>query len=341
MGPPQRRAAELLDINQAVFDFLPKSDSAILSALLISLEVNLVRHIPTEVAKHLKVLPNVKPVTGPMLRELFKSDRSKICLQRELAENRLLLEVLFRQLIPADADLNDLDGCQILPLADGSLAKLKYINTNDAQSSKYYVASEQELKLFDFASRYLVTSSTGAKLGPVLASEKFNLTKLRLCHIRKLLEMRPVVSTPNPEAEEWLTEFWKFWNGNIDSSLPSSNIDALEVKIFRATRGCVDTYATPVEFQQLATVVEPSISEHQRLCDKIPGLYRFNTKFMPKSLVDNERSFHKDVSFYRFVRALRILAGHNGVGTFVETHLDPVDVKVIFSPTKPKCLPLP
>jgi sacsin len=338
MGLPQRRAAELLDINQAVFDFLPKKHSEILAALLISLEVKLVRHIPAEVAKHLKVLPKVKSVTGPMLRELFKSDRSKICLLKELAENPLILEVLFRQLIPADADLNDLDGCHLLPLADGSLATLKYIDTNDAQSSKYYVASEKELKLFDFASRYLVTSSTGAKLGPVLESGKFNLTRLRLCHVRKLLEMRPVVSTPNPEAEGWLTEFWKFWNGNMDSSLPSSNIDAFGAKVFRATRDCVDTYATPVEFQQLAAVVEPSVFEHQRLCDKIPGLYRFNTKFMPKSLTDNEKSFHKDISFYRFVRALRVLAGHTGVGTFVETHLDPVNIKVIFFPTKPKCL---
>jgi sacsin len=266
-----------------------------------------------------------------MLRELFKSDRSRICLLNELAEKPLLLEVLFRRLIPADVDLNDLDGCHLLPLADGSLATLKYVDPSDAQSSKYYVASKKELKLFEFASRYLVTSSTGATLGPVLESGKFNLTRLRLHHIRKLLEMRPVVSTPNPEAERWLTEFWEFWNGNIDSSLPLSNIDDFGVKIFRATRDGVDTYATPVEFQQLAAVVEPSTSVHQELCDKIPGLYRFNAKFMPKSLMNNEKSFHKDISFYRFVRALRLLAGYSGVGTFVETHLDPADVKVIFS----------
>ena len=330
MGLRQRRAAELFDINQAVFDFLPKSESEVLAALLISLEVKLVRHIPTEVAKHLKeVQPKVKSVAGPMLRELFKSDRSRICLLKELVENPLILEVLFRQLIPADA--NDLDGCHILPLADGSLATLKYVDPNDAQSSKYYVASEKELKLFEFASKYLVTSSTGATLGPILESGKFNLTRLRLSHIRKLLEMRPVVSTPNPEAERWLTEFWKFWNGNIDSSLLSSNIDNFGVKIFRATRDGVGTYATPVEFHQLAAVVEPSIFEHQRLCDKIPGLYRFNTEFMPKSLMDNEKSFYKDISFYRFVQALRVLAGHSEVGTFVETHLDPADVKVIIS----------
>jgi sacsin len=41
MGLRQRRAAELFDINQAVFDFLPKSESEVLAALLIALKVKL------------------------------------------------------------------------------------------------------------------------------------------------------------------------------------------------------------------------------------------------------------------------------------------------------------
>jgi hypothetical protein len=93
-------------------------------------------------------------------------------------------------------------------------------------------------------------------------------------------------------------------------------------------------YATPVEFQQLPAVVEPSIFEHQQLCGKIPGLYRFNTKFMPKYLMKNEISFQNDASFYRFVRALRKLAelaDFSGVGIFVKTYLDEADIKVIFS----------
>jgi sacsin len=154
-----------------VFDFLPESHSEILSALLISLGVKLIRHIPLGVAKHLQELqPKVSSVTGPMLRKLLKSDRSKIYLQRELDKKPNLLKVLLGQMILADADLSDLDGCHLLPLSDGSLATLKYVDLDDAQKSDYYVASNEELKLFEFASRYLVTSSTGAILGPVLKS---------------------------------------------------------------------------------------------------------------------------------------------------------------------------
>lgn len=334
-GLRQRRAAELFHINQAVFDFLPESHSEILSALLISLGVKLVRHIPLGVAKHLQELqPKVSSVTGPMLRKLLKSDGSGVCLQKELAEKPNLLKVLFGQMILADADLRDLDGCHLLPLSNGSLATLNYVDLDDARKSDYYVASNEELKLFEFASRYLVTSSTGVILGPVLESEKFNLTRLRLCHIRRLLEMKPKVSTLDSKEERWLTQFWEFWNGNIESSLPSSNIDDLSVQILRATCDGVDMHATPVEFQQLPAVVEPSIFEHQQLCGKIPGLYRFNTKFMPKYLMKNENSFHNDASFYRFVRALRKLAelaDFSGVGIFVKTYLDEADMKVIFS----------
>ena len=318
-----------------MFDFLPESHSEILSALLISLGVNLVRHIPLGVAKHLQELqPKVSSVTGPMLRKLLKSDGSRVCLQKELAEKPNLLKVLFGQMIRADADLRDLDGCHLLPLSNGSLATLKYVDLDDARKSDYYVASNEELKLFEFASRYLVTSSTGVILGPVLESGKFNLSWLRLCHIKGLLEMKPKVSTLDSKEERWLTHFWEFWNGNNESSLPLSNIDDLSVEILRATCDGVDMHATPIEFQQLPAVVEPSMFEHQQLCDKIPGLYRFNTKFMPKYLMKKENSFHNDASFYRFVRALRKLAelaDFSGVGIFVKTYLDEADMKVIFS----------
>jgi sacsin len=245
-----------------------------------------------------------------------------------MARNPCILDVLFSELIPADAELKDLDGCNLLPLADGNLATLKFADTNGTQSSKYHVVTDNELKVFEFASKYLVTASSGAKLGRVLQSGKFNLARLQLCDVRKLLDMKPTVSTPNDDEDKWLTEFWKFWNSHIDSSLPSSNIDTLNVEIFGASRDRVRIYATPVAFHTLPAVVEPSTGEHQQLCDRIPGLYRFNTKFMPKSLLDKEKSFSSEDSFYRLIRAVRILSSQTGVGAFVKTHLDLANLKV-------------
>jgi sacsin len=194
-----------------------------------------------------------------------------------------------------------------------------------------YVASEKELKLFDFASGHLVPSNMGAKFKPVLESGKFNLTRLRLCHVRELLTLRPAALAPNSERDKWFNEFWEYWNRSIDASLPSSDLDNLAAEIFRATRDGIDSYVSPAAFQRLPSVVDPWIGEHQQLCSKIPGLYRLKTKFMPKLLLEDENSFYKENSFYRFIRALRRLASLAGVrvGTFVEANLDLTHIEVI------------
>ncbi|RDL30678.1 Uncharacterized protein BP5553_10023 [Venustampulla echinocandica] len=325
----QRRPAQLCDIKQAVFDLLPEDESEILAPLLLHLEVNLVRLIPSEVARHLRALPGVQIVSGARLRRLFKQDSSNMWLALEMARNPSILKVLFGQLMPNDVDLLDLDGCQILPSVDGGLNTLKIVVTNSAESPKYYAASKKELKLFEFASEYLVAASTAKKMGPVLASGKFNLVNLQLCHVKTLLKMKPIVSAPNPEADAWLTKFWEFWNGNINSPKYSSAIDASDAQLFRSTCNGVDRYATPIQFRQLPAVVEPSIGQHQRLCDKIPGLYRFNPNMMPSLLTENEKPLYKEASFYRFIRALRILASDTGMGTFVKIHLDLDDIKIL------------
>jgi sacsin len=261
-------------------------------------------------------------------------NRSKICLSSVMANNihhLHILEVLLHLMIPADAELDDLDRCHIVPLADGTLATMKLINTNEAESPKYFVVSEEELKLFEFASRHLVKSSIGTMLEPVLRSGKFNLARLKLCDVRKLLEMKPSVSTPSAGEDRWLTEFWKYWNSNVDSSLPSSNIDTMTAMIFRGKLNGRPFYASPKAFHGLPAVVEPSIGEHQQLCDKIPGLWCFNPNFIPTSLTEEEGSFYSEASLYRFIHALRVLSGQGGIATFVKTHLDVANLKVTCS----------
>ena len=319
-GVPRRRKAHLFDISRAMFDFLEKTPSEVLAPLLLSLGVNLVHQIPAGIAEHLRPLSEDKSVTGPMLRQLLKSERAGACLLKEMAENPRIWGVLLDQLLPTDADLKDLDGCHLLPLADDSLAPLKFVDTEDVQSSCYYVASESGLKLFEFAAGSLITSKNGLKLGPILDSKKFNVAHLGLCHVKTLLGLRPtpVVSTPTLDTDKWLIEFWKFWNDNTSTS---PEIDSWDVEVFQATLNGTKRYATPTEFQQLPAVIEPSIREHQELCDKIPGLYRFDPKFMPKSLITSRSSFYSPASFSGFIQALHTLAKDSGIGPFVQTHL--------------------
>ncbi|TVY68700.1 Sacsin [Lachnellula suecica] len=320
----QRRAAKLFDINQAVFDFLPKTHSPILASLLLSLGVNLVREIPADIAKRLKVIADTYDlnfVTGSLLRKLFKTERSRTYLLEEMAKSSRVWEVLFNHLAPAEADFADLDGCYILPLAHKTLASLNFLGDNEAKLSSYYLVSEKELTLFGFASKCFVSGNINDKLVQILQSGKFNVAPLKLSHVERLLQVRPAVSSPHPDANKWLVEFWKFWNGRIEDS---PNIDGFDFGIYQAKRNgsSVDMYATPSEFLQFPSVVEPSDGEQKELCDIIPGLYRFDPKSMPKTLADNEKSFYKEESFHRLMAALVKLAGNSALGTFVQTHFD-------------------
>lgn len=329
----QRKAWEALDFNQAVFDFpLAKTQSDTLAPLLLAMQVNLARDIPKDISQRLKPLSGVKFVTGPMLRALLKSEKSRMFLQKEVAKNlqfQPLFEVLYDLMIPVKMEeLQNLDGCHLLPLADRSLATLKY--EDKPQPRKYFVATDEERKLFEFASNRMVllTSGAGTGLGRILASKKFNLTKFKLSDAEKLLETKPAASKPNAADDEWLSDFWKYWNENIDATSLSTSIVKVSARIFQATLNDVPSYVSPAEFHHLPAVIEPANAAHQELCKKIPGLWRLDNKFLPKSLVVNEESFSSQASFYRLIRTLRQLSNEIGIDEFMKTHLSVNDLKV-------------
>jgi len=324
----KRQAVNLFTFSDAVFDFLPETESKVLLPLLMSLRVNLVHKVPIKVAKHLKELSNVKSLSGPILRELLKSKESRLQLQKQMIKCPSILEVLVRQLTRMDESLENLDGCYILPLANGEIAALKYLNTSDSKTSNYYVIQDRHLELFRFASRQLVTSTSAEKLGPVLESGNFNLEKLQLCHVNKLMDLMPPTSIADPERDRWLVNFWKFWNQDEQSLLPSSKVDLFPSQIFKATCNGVQIYTSPIEFHQLPAVIKPSIGKHQQICDTIPGLYVFDPKYMPQSLADNEDSFNKEASFFRLILALKILANQDGMSSFISSHLESSHIKV-------------
>ena len=328
-GSFKRQAAELLTISDAVFDFLPETESKILLPLLTSLDIPLVRNVPVEVAKHLKELSNLKTLSGSRLRNLFKSKQSGSCLKKQMNGSQSTFEVLVRLLIPEDGNLEDLDGCYILPLADGNIGQLTWHDRGESKTSNYYyLAGQKHLELFKFASRHLVNYKFVKKIVPVFDKGNFNLEKLRLCHVKKLLVLRSQVPIPDLEVDQWLIEFWQFWNEDVDLSLPSSNVDSFAFKIFKAKRNGEYIYASPIEFHKFPAVIAPSFSEHQQICEIIPDLYVFDPKFMPQTLAGSEASFNKAVSFLRLIRAIKLLASQDGMSNFINSHLDSSHIKV-------------
>jgi sacsin len=269
-----------------------------------------------------------------MLRTLFRTEESRKVLQEHIVNNPHLIDQLLRLVIPPGDDFTDLDGCNILPLADGTVGPLRLLSATNKLHA-YYFASKDELKLFNFASGLLVCETIGRKLQKVVSSEKSNLQKLQLCHVGRLLETGDFTAdefTPSdPGRDKWLTEFWTYWNNASEATTSSENIDINHFPgVFRVTRGTASYYAPPKWLHALAAVVEPSHAKHQQLCDKIPELWRFDHEMMPKTLKNDERSFIYSDSFFRFINALQSLASKAGetLGAFVEKRLDIENVKV-------------
>ncbi|KAG0646208.1 hypothetical protein D0Z07_8415 [Hyphodiscus hymeniophilus] len=328
-----RERPKLFSIYQAMFDFLPKKQSETLAPLLLSLGVNLVRNVPSTIVSRLKSIPGVKSVDGTALRDLLKLEENKKILEEQIAVDPSILELVIHLVVPTGNDLTELDGCYILPLVDGTIGQLQLLGSSTT-TERFYFVSRSEEELFDFAAELLVSANSG-KLNAVVASKKFNLEKLQLHHIGKLLEKSDIKAgqvTPTfSEGDEWLTDFWAYWNKHsvVADTPPAIDISTLP-GVYRATCGSDSFYVDPLMLDEPPAVVEPSLPDHQQICDKFPELWRFDQKLMPKGLRDTEKSFTKSASFFRFIRAVSCLARKKGdtLGDFAAKHMSIEDLKV-------------
>lgn len=336
------RDVQFLDIQDSVFDLLAPKDSEALVPLLLALDVDLVTFIPKEIAKHIKTFQNIKSVTGEMLRELMKLPRSKECLRQQMMVNLATLATLLALIMPKtaqDTNLKEFDGCHVLKILSSTarapnLATLKFIDSPDTTTDRYYVPCSKGSAVFlSFASNHLVSPVIATQLGHVYNSRKFNLTPLRLVHVKKLVEMKPKVLTPDRDNNEWLAGFWEFWNTHEDINESTSKVDAFDAQLFLATKNGTDLYTTPVQFSNFPGVVEPSVREHKELCGSTPGLYQFRTKYMPKVVKNKEASFYDPDSFYRYLRALKSLSGGSGLNHFVRNFIPAQHIEVSQSPS--------
>ncbi|KAH9222449.1 hypothetical protein DL95DRAFT_441261 [Leptodontidium sp. 2 PMI_412] len=331
---------EAVALDEAVFDFLPKQLSERILPLLVSLGVDLVRDIPKSLAKLLNPSPNSKQVEalsvrlrqveGPTLRDLLKSNNCGPKLLDAMKANPKVWGDIFDLLAPPNLTIDEakhLDGCQILPLADKTLGTLKLLEQN--QVTTYYLVSYQELQLFNFASEKLVFPPAGSQLDALLAKGKFNLQRLQLCHVEKLLNLRPDIQNPSTTIDQWLIDFWKYWNTSRGHDFVYPQIGSFNAKLYKTNCDGFDGYITPKKFDSLPAVVRPAIPEHKQLCERIPGIYHVNSTMIPKSLSQEEKSLDNVSSFCRFVRALVTLGHPAGIGAFIGNHLDKTNVEVL------------
>ncbi|KAH8668096.1 hypothetical protein BGZ60DRAFT_528433 [Tricladium varicosporioides] len=329
-GRQKRQQPELYSIDQAIFDFLSDKDSDALTPLLLALDVKLIRHIPTKIAMRLQSLSEVQSVNKSLLQSLSMSHTSRHVIEAQLASgDTTILRVLLAQLMTPNTTLEELDGCQIVPLANGTLGTLRIIDRNpDTQT--FFVASDVELNLFNFASDILVREDFNKAFQGVLKTKKFNLKNLRSSDLIKIFSKRPCVSIPNPVVNQWLSSFWEYWNKNIDGFMEISELGTKGTALCRMKCGQNESYVDLKKLEKLPAIIQPEKEAHQHLCSKIPGLHLFDRNFLPISVQEANRSLDAAPSFYRFLCSLNILASNifMTLGAFVEKHLAQEDLNV-------------
>jgi sacsin len=312
----KRKPPKLLEVKVATFDFLPSATSAALRDILESRIPTLVR-VPPAIARKLKSLqPTVISVTPSLLRKIFQSEAAAEHLAK--TESRFeVLEILLQAIMPnCNTDFEELNGCRVLPLADGRSGMLS-IQDPFKPTVTYYIASKREVEVFDFASELLTPEDQGKdfKVAILNHQKKFNIKRLDLSDIGTLLGKKDFqANTPALEFDAWLRQFWMYWHEreiNIKESVETTFMSATGVHdypILEATCDGVKTYLRPSDLGNFPSVVEPADEQHKKMCDKIPGLYRLNIESMPVYLKEAEASLKSASSFYRFIKSLSVLA---------------------------------
>ncbi|KAF7860378.1 hypothetical protein EAF04_008504 [Stromatinia cepivora] len=315
----QNPDAANMTMSQTVFDFLQTKFSRQISPVLQILEPNLSPHFPARMFVNIRSIAVAKSMDRPGLRKILKSKRASELLQKAMVGDALLIGNVLNEIIPvgdvSSGDLKELNGCRLLPLADGTLGQLTPIQSPMHQNTRcYYVVTKSELKLFDFAKSVLILKpeiDAYDRIGEIVKTKMFNVMNLTIAHIPELLSMKSQGSrVVNDETDEWLKSFWGYWNKSSSSetySLSKNPKSFCSLPLFKAICNGAWEYYTMSELKTLPAIIEPSEMSHQQLCNCIPGLYRFRPEFMPKSTADAEGSFADKKALGRFINALQIL----------------------------------
>ncbi|EHL02793.1 putative Sacsin [Glarea lozoyensis 74030] len=243
--------------------------SEALAPLLLTLQVKLVRRLPEYVSKQLRKIDGAQFVDGSFIRRLSKTTEFRTALE------------------------------------DGTLGTLR-VGDQISEAKDYFLAPAKTQKLFKFASSLMVSESYDKAFRYVLKARTSNLKALELCYVDELMELRPEPKAVSKQEDNWLRDFWKFWDSNLDTS-EDVELDHFG-NVLKSRTGDVESYRRLSEMDTLPAIIEPTEEEHLALIRKIPGLVCFDRTIMPKSLKDSSSLHESKDSISRLFKAFHELA---------------------------------
>lgn len=334
-----RTAPNLVTLERAVFDVLEQRDSEALQPLLDNCLDDLVRP-PAQLAKHIRCVPEVKVLTPAIVRGALRSARATEHVEKAKQSHESFLRALLSFIMPTTSDeVAELDGCSVLPLANGKLGTLllKSKITKSGSDKMYFSADATGHDLFTFASP-LLTANEGNEefLKKILDSNLLNLKPLEKSDVAVMLRCKESWA-PESTSKTWLYRFWKYMNSATQPTIGSTAREILDLDslqhfplLLLLHQSGKETFNSLQHFRHNPVVVHPTDAEHMNLLRQFPGLAVVDARTIPKSYCETESSLLIRASVNRFLKSLNLLAVRDGttVTEFVRGNLDKKNIEV-------------
>ncbi len=335
--PKRRQAPRLVEGRRAVFDLLDKQRSHTFRPLLSNCLENLVCP-PTRLHKYVRSVPQFSFVTPSLIRRVLQSDKAVQYVEKMMRTDSDSLSTLLSFITPeTDGDFAELDGCKILPLRDGSLGTLS-LRTENAQATShtFFSASAECWRLFSFAQSYFSQDKANENfVRKILDSDQLNLKRFEKRHVCVMLKCKKTWAADSA-SKKWLFDFWDYMNSTSQIAEHPIEPKPLDLECLQHFplllfhQDCIETLKSLHYFRNNPAVLSSDVEGHRDLYTDFTELGTVDSRTIPKSYRETEKSLLDLNSMNRFLKSLEILARRSAqsITEYVGSRLKKRNIKV-------------
>jgi len=333
-----RQAPRMVEAKRAVFDILDKQRSHAFRPLLSNCSENLVCP-PPRFNTYVRTVPQFDFVTPSLIRRVLRSEKAVQYVEQIMQMNSDSLSVLLSFIIPeTDGDFAELDGCTILPLMDGRLGTFS-LRTDNAQATSnhtFFSASAECRRLFSFAPSYFSLDKANENfVGKILDSGRLNFKRFEKRQVHVILKCKKTWADDSA-SKRWLFDFWDYMNSTSQIAEHSFEPKALDLECLQRFpllffhQGCTETLKSLHYFRNNPAVLSSNVEGHGDLYADFTELEIVDSRTIPKSYGEAEKSLFDLNSMNRFLKSLEILARRSAqsITEFVRSRLKERNIEV-------------
>jgi sacsin len=332
-GQQNRKPPNLVTLEDAIFDLQKHEISETLRPILCNCLQALVRPSP-KLRRHIDRIPTAKVLTPAIVRGVLSSTEARKHVERAKQLNQDFLKILLTFVMPTtETEAAELDGCPILPLANGELGTLSLNSTTDNPGT-IFLANSSAQRLFLFASSLFTADAAHEEfMKKVLDFHCFNLKVLDKGDVSVVLKYKKSWA-PESTKRSWLVGFWDYMNSTSLSTDKAKVLDLDPLLQFSLLlvrdQGKNQKLSSLHHFQNNPFVVQSAVKEHMSIFANFPGLGIVDSETLPLAIRDAEMSLRNLDSMNRFLKSIKLLAEREAktLADLVKTNVKEENIKV-------------